>query len=76
MNQSKMNPAVLRLLVIFPNILSYMLLFGMIIYVVSNFTYLSSNGVLKIWIIFIAILAPMAGYTTFSIIKRMKAGVL
>lgn len=76
MNQPRMNPAVLRLLVIFPNVLSYFLLFGLIVYVVTNYSYLMENGAMKTWIIFIVILAPMAFYTTFSIVKRIKSGVL
>lgn len=76
MNQPKMSPAVLRLLVIFPNLLSYVLLFGLVIYVITNYAFLSGTGAIKIWAIFIAILAPMSGYTTYSIVKRIRAGVL
>lgn len=76
MNQPKMNPAVLRLLVIFPNVLSYLLLFGVIIYLVTNFGGLKEAGALNFWLILLAVLAPMAIYTTYSIVKRMKAGVL
>lgn len=76
MNPPKINPAILRLLVIFPNVLSYVLLFGIIVYVVTNYTYLSQNDAVAVWYIFIAILAPMAGYTSYSIMKRIRAGVL
>lgn len=76
MNQPKMSPAVLRLLVIFPNVLSYMLLIGIIIYIVTNFSGLKAANALNVWIIITAILGPMAFYTTYSIIKRIRAGVL
>lgn len=71
-----MNPAVLRLLVIFPNILSYFLLFGMVVYIITNYSVLVENGALKTWGIITAVFAPMVFYTTFSIVKRIKSGVL
>lgn len=70
MDQQKMPPAVLRLLVIFPNVLSYLLLGGLIIYVISNYEVLKTTESLKVWLILIAVLAPAAAYTTFSIIKK------
>ena len=76
MNQPKMNPAVLRLLVIFPNVLSYILLFGVIVYLLTNYGALQATGALTFWIILPILLAPMAIYTTYSIVKRIKAGVL
>lgn len=74
MEQQKMPPAVLRLLVIFPNVLSYLLLGGLIIYVISNYEVLKTTESLKVWLILIAVLAPAAAYTTFSIIKKIRAG--
>ncbi|WP_409369799.1 acyl-phosphate glycerol 3-phosphate acyltransferase [Lysinibacillus sp. 38-6] len=74
MDQQKMPPAVLRLLVIFPNVLSYLLLGGLIFYVMSNYELLKSSENLKVWLIFIAVLAPAAVYTTFSIVKKIRAG--
>ncbi|MFL0505824.1 acyl-phosphate glycerol 3-phosphate acyltransferase [Ureibacillus sp. 179-F W5.1 NHS] len=76
MNQTKINPAVLRLLVIFPNVLSYMLLLGVIIYIITNFAALKAANGLTFWLILVIILGPMAIYTTYSIVKRIKAGVL
>jgi len=76
MNQPRMNPAVLRLLVIFPNVLSYMLLFGIIVYVLTNFEALVESGAIKTWGIIVAVLAPMAVYTTFTIIKKIKSGAM
>lgn len=74
MNQQKMPPALLRLIVIFPNVLSYLLLFGLIIYVMSNYETLKATNNLTVWIIFIVVLAPAATYTTFSIVKKIRAG--
>lgn len=74
MDQQKMPPAVLRVLVIFPNVLSYILLGGLIIYVTTNYEGLKAAENLTIWLIFIAVLAPMAAFTTFSIVKRIRAG--
>lgn len=76
MEQPRMSPAVLRLLVIFPNVLSYVLLFGVIIYIVTNYSGLQEAGALNLWLIIAAVLAPMAIYTTYSIVKRIRAGVL
>ena len=76
MNQPKISPAVLRLLVIFPNIISYLLLIGVLIYVATNFAGLKAAQELNFWLILIAILCPMAIYTTYSIVKRIRAGVL
>lgn len=76
MNQPKISPAVLRLLVIFPNIISYLLLIGVLIYVATNFAGLKAAQALNFWLILIAILCPMAIYTTYSIVKRIRAGVL
>lgn len=76
MNQPRMNPAVLRLLVIFPNVLSYILLFGVIIFIATNFSSLQQAEALTTWVIIACVLAPMACYTTYSIVKRIKAGVL
>ncbi|EFI67416.1 hypothetical protein BFZC1_17614 [Lysinibacillus fusiformis ZC1] len=74
MNQQKMPPALLRLIVIFPNVLSYLLLFGLIIFVMTNYETLKATNNLTMWIIFIVVLAPAAAYTTFSIVKKIRAG--
>ena len=58
MNQQKMPPALLRLIVIFPNVLSYLLLFGLIIFVMTNYETLKATNNLTVWIIFIVVLAP------------------
>jgi len=74
MNQQKMPPALLRLIVIFPNVLSYLLLFGLIIFVITNYETLKATDNLTVWLIFIVVLAPAAAYTTFSIVKKIRAG--
>ena len=74
MNQQKMPPALLRLIVIFPNVLSYLLLIGLIVFVFTNYDTLIATDNLTIWLIFILVLAPAAAYTTFSIVKRIRAG--
>lgn len=76
MNQTKINPAVLRLLVIFPNVLSYLLLIGVIVYIATNFSGLKAAHALNFWLILVAVLSPMALFTTYSIVKRIRAGVL
>ncbi|WP_431027116.1 acyl-phosphate glycerol 3-phosphate acyltransferase [Lysinibacillus sp. LZ02] len=72
----KMNPALLRLLVIFPNVLSYILLFGVIVYIMTNFSELQAAGALTFWVILSLVFAPMALFTTYSIVKRIRAGVM
>ncbi|MFJ7666202.1 acyl-phosphate glycerol 3-phosphate acyltransferase [Lysinibacillus sp. NPDC097195] len=74
MDQQKMPPAVLRLLVIFPNVLSYLLLGGLVFYVTTHYELLKSTENLKVWLIFIAVLAPAAAFTTFRIVKKIRAG--
>ncbi|WP_223553302.1 acyl-phosphate glycerol 3-phosphate acyltransferase [Lysinibacillus sphaericus] len=74
MNQQKMPPALLRLIVIFPNVLSYLLLFGLIVFVKTNYDTLKATDNLTVWFIFIVVLAPAAAYTTFSIVKKIRAG--
>ncbi|AJK87363.1 acyl-phosphate glycerol 3-phosphate acyltransferase [Lysinibacillus fusiformis] len=74
MNQQKMPPALLRLIVIFPNVLSYLLLFGLIMFVITNYETLKATNNLTVWIIFIVVLAPAATYTTFSIVRKIRAG--
>ncbi|KOS68239.1 acyl-phosphate glycerol 3-phosphate acyltransferase [Lysinibacillus contaminans] len=74
MNQQKLPPAVLRLLVIFPNVLSYLLLGGLVIFVLTNYEGLKAAENLKIWLISIAALAPMSMLTTYSIVKKIRAG--
>ncbi|WP_042475380.1 hypothetical protein [Bacillus ndiopicus] len=76
MNPPKMNPAVLRLLVIFPNVLSYILLLGIVVFIATNYAALHEAEALMTWVIIACVLAPMAGYTTYSIVKRIRAGVL
>ncbi|MFJ8104061.1 acyl-phosphate glycerol 3-phosphate acyltransferase [Lysinibacillus sp. NPDC096212] len=74
MNQQKMPPALLRLIVIFPNVLSYLLLFGLIMFVISNYDTLKATDNLTVWLIFIVVLAPAAAYTTFKIVKKIRTG--
>lgn len=69
-----MPPALLRLIVIFPNVLSYLLLIGLIIFVFTNYETLKATDNLTVWLIFIVVLAPAAAYTTFSIVKKIRAG--
>jgi len=76
LNQTKINPGLLRLFVIFPNVLSYCLLVGIIFYVLTNFEELKLVGALNFWLILIVVLLPTTLFTTYSIIKRIRAGVL
>ncbi len=56
--------------------LSYALLIGVIVYIFTNFNGLRSADALDFWIILAAILAPVTIYTTYTIVKKMKAGTL
>lgn len=76
MQQPTMTPKLLRLLVIFPNVMSYILLIGVIIYIRSNLELLKATDNLTMWIVIAALLGPISIYTTYSIIKRIRAGVL
>lgn len=56
--------------------LSYALLIGIIVYVLTNFNGLKAADALNFWIIVAVVLAPMTFYTTYTIVKKMKAGTL
>jgi len=71
-----MNPKILRLMVIFPNVLSYLLLIGVIVYTFTNFSGLQAAGGLWFWLLTTVVLATMSVTTTISISKKMKSGAL
>ena len=72
----KMNPGLLRLFVVFPNVLSYLLLIGVVIYILTNFSGLQAAGALTFWLVVLAVLVPMSLFTTYSIVKKIRAGTL
>lgn len=72
----QINPALLRLFVVFPNVLSYFLLLGIIVYVITNFEALKGAGALNFWLILIIVLLPTSILTSVSIIKRIRSGTL
>lgn len=76
MNQPKINPALLRLFVVFPNILAYCLLGGIIFFVVTNYEGLKEADALNFWLILLGIFIPITLYTTYSIIRKIRAGTL
>lgn len=76
MNQPKINPGLLRLFIIFPNFMAYCLLGGVIFFVVTNYEELKAADALNFWFILLLIFIPITLYTTYSIIKRIRAGVL
>lgn len=76
MQQPTISPKVLRLLVVFPNVMSYILLFGVVVYIRTNLDMLKATDSLMTWVIIAAVLGPISFYTTFSIVKRIKNGTL
>lgn len=76
MNQPKINPGLLRLFVIFPNILAWCLMIGIIFFVVTNFEELKAADALTFWGILLVVFIPFTLYTSYSIIKRIKNGTL
>ena len=76
MQQPTISPKVLRLLVIFPNVMSYILLFGVIIYIRTNLELLKASDSLTMWLIIVAVLGPISIYTTYSIVKRIRNGTI
>ncbi|MEJ9281225.1 acyl-phosphate glycerol 3-phosphate acyltransferase [Ureibacillus thermosphaericus] len=76
MNQPKINPRLLRLFIIFPNILAYCLMFGIVFFVVTNYEELKAAEALNFWLILLAVFIPITLLTTYSIIKRIRAGAL
>ena len=76
MQQPTISPKLLRLLVIFPNVMSYILLFGVVVYIRTNLDVLKATDSLTMWLIIAALLGPISIYTTYSIVKRIRAGLL
>lgn len=76
MQQPTIPPKVLRLLVVFPNVMSYILLFGVVVYIRTNLEMLKATDSLMMWLIIAAVLGPISFYTTFSIVKRIRNGSL
>ena len=76
MQQPTISPKLSRLLVIFPNVMSYILLFGVVVYIRTNLEYLKATDGLTMWIIIAALLGPISIYTTYSIVKKIRTGVL
>lgn len=76
MNQPKINPGLLRLFVIFPNILAWCLMIGIIFFVVTNFEELKAADALTFWVILLVVFIPITLNTSYSIIKRIKNGTL
>lgn len=76
MQQPTISPKVLRLLVVFPNVMSYILLFGVVVYIRTNLDMLKATDSLMMWLIIAAVLGPISLYTTFSIVKRIRNGSL
>ncbi|MFC5557902.1 acyl-phosphate glycerol 3-phosphate acyltransferase [Ureibacillus thermophilus] len=76
MNQPKINPGLLRLFVIFPNILAWCLMIGIIFFVVTNFEELKAADALTFWVILLVVFIPITLTTSYSIIKRIKNGTL
>lgn len=72
----KVNPKLLRLMVIFPNVLSYLLLVGVIVFTFSNMAALQETGNLWFWLLTLGVLAFLSVTTTISISKKLKAGAL
>ncbi|WP_342469482.1 acyl-phosphate glycerol 3-phosphate acyltransferase [Ureibacillus sp. FSL K6-3587] len=76
MNQPKLNPGLLRLFVVFPNIMAWCLMIGIIFFVVTNYAELKASDALTFWIVLLVIFIPLTLYTTISIIKRIRNGTL
>lgn len=66
----------LRLMIVFPNVLSYVLLIGLILFISTNYNGLKEAGMITYWLVITAGLAVGAVYTTFTIIKKIKQGAL
>lgn len=76
MSQKNINPKMLRFMIIFPNVLSYFLLIGLIVFISTSADILKAGNVYWMWIIVTAGLAVGSVYTTYSIVKKIKQGIL
>lgn len=74
MQPQKINPKVLRLLVIFPNVMNYILAFGIGVFIITSMDEMKAQDALTFWVVaFVAILG-VALFTTVSIFKKIQAG--
>lgn len=71
-----MNQKLLRFMIIFPNILSYIILIGLIMIITVNIEGMKNSNMLIIWLIITVVLAIGSILTSFSIIKKIKKGLL
>ena len=74
MQPQKMNPQVLRLLVIFPNIMNYILAFGIGVFIFTSVDEMKAQGALSFWIIAFFAIIGVAMFTSISIFKRIRSG--
>ena len=74
MQPQKMNPQVLRLLVIFPNVMNYILAFGIGFFLLTNADEMKTQGALAFWIIAFFAILGVGIYTSVSIYKKINAG--
>ena len=74
MQPQKINPQVLRLLVIFPNIMNYILAFGIGVFIFTSVDEMKAQGALSFWIIAFFAIIGVAMFTSISIFKRIRSG--
>ena len=70
----KINPQVLRLLVIFPNVMNYILAFGIGVFIFTSVDEMKAQGALSFWIIAFFAIIGVAMFTSISIFKRIRSG--
>ena len=76
MQQQKINPVLLRMLVIVPNAMNYLLAVGIGIFLVTNREDMKAQGNLMFWGIAFLIIIGAALFTSISIIKRIRSGAM
>lgn len=74
MQPQKIKPQVLRLLVIFPNVMNYILVFGLGVFIITGMEEMKAQGALTFWVVAFFVILGLAIFTTVSIVKRIRAG--
>lgn len=72
MNGSKF----LRSMIIFTNVLNYLILIGLVLFILVQVDTIQDSNMLNIWVIITIIIAISAVFTTYSIVKKIKQGII
>lgn len=71
-----MNQKLLRVMIILPNVLSYIILIGLVFIISSNFEGMKNSNMFMIWLMITVVIGIGSIVTSISIAKKIKKGIL